>query len=96
MVSLLDRYSQTLLFNLRRFQGFGDRSGAGMIKNSCIVCFAHLSVLCEALSKVEATPQTKLDALCDSALERLCELVRDMVMEEYTRLDLLLGVRAIL
>jgi len=37
-------------------------------------------------------PQTELDTLCDSTLERLGELTESMRMEEYTRLDLLLGV----
>ena len=87
LVILLDTYSQTLLFNLRRFQDLGDNSGAGMIKSSCVNCLAHLAVLCQALSNAE------LDALCDSTLERLGELAQDMCMEEYTRLDLLLGVR---
>ena len=34
--------------------------------------------------------------LDDSSLERLCELARDKHVEEYTHLDLLLGVRAII
>jgi len=41
-------------------------------------------------------PGTELDTLCDSALERLGGVTGDMRTEEYTRLDLLLGVRAIL
>jgi len=35
----------------------------------------------------------KLEALCDSTLERLGVVSQDMCMEEYTLLDLLLGVR---
>jgi hypothetical protein len=92
----LDNYSQTLLSNLRRFQELGDQSGAAMIRGSCVECLAHLAVLCEALSKVGPAPQTELDTLCDSTLERLGELAGDMYMEEYTHLDLLLGVRAIM
>jgi hypothetical protein len=94
-VSLLDSHSQTLLFNLRRFQELGDKSGAGIIRSSCVNCLAHLAVLCDALGRIEPT-RTQLDALCDSSLERLSELARDTHTEEYTRLDLLLGVRAIL
>jgi hypothetical protein len=94
LVFLLDNYSQTLLFNLQRFQGLGDKSGAGVIRSSCVDCLAHLAVLCEALGQIEST-RTHLDTLCDSSLERLCELTGDMRLEEYTRLDLLLGVRAI-
>ena len=37
-------------------------------------------------------PQMKPENLCDSTLERLGALAQDMYMEEYTRLDLLLGV----
>ena len=87
LVCLLDSYSQTLLFNLQRFQELGDKGGAGVIRSSCVCCLAHLAVLCKALGQ----PET----LWDSALERLGELTGDMSMEEFTRLDLLLGVRAI-
>lgn len=38
----------------------------------------------------------ELDIICDLALERLGELSQEMRMEEYTRLDLLLGVRTTL
>ena len=97
-MAVLDNYSQTLLFNQRRFQELGDKGGAGVIRSSCVNCFSHLAVLCEAISRIEPTPQTELDNLCDSALERLGELAQDVCvgMEEYTRLDLLLGVRMIL
>ena len=95
LVFLLDNYSQTLLSNLQRFQELGDKSGAGIIRSSCINCLAHLAVLCETLVQIEAT-RTQLNTLCDLSLEQLCELTRDMRMEEFTRLDLLLGVRAIL
>ena len=94
-MALLDSYSRTLLFNLRRFQELGDKSGAGVIRSSCINCLAHLAVLCEVLSGVGHT-QMELDIICDLALERLGELSQEMRMEEYTRLDLLLGVRTTL
>lgn len=94
-MTFLDNYSRTLLSNLRRFQELGDKGGAGVIRISCVNCLAHLAVLCEALSKIGPTPHTELDTLCDSSLERLGELAPDMQMEEYTRLDLLLGVRVI-
>lgn len=67
-----------------------------MIRASCVSCLAHLAVLCEALGRIEPTPQMKLDTLCDTTLERLGALARDMCMEEYTILDLLLGVRIVL
>jgi len=93
VVTLLDDYSQTMLSNMRRFQELRDSSGAGMIGASCVNCLAHLAVLCETLNKVGPVPQMDLYALCDSTLERLGELARDIRMEEYTHLDLLLGVR---
>jgi len=92
LVSLLDNYSRALLFNLRRFQELGDNSGAEIIRSCCVNCFAHLAVLCETLCQMEPTPQTESDTLCDTALEQLGQLAQDTRMEEYTRLDLLLGV----
>lgn len=93
---LLDDHSRTLLLNLQRFQELGDTNGAGIIRSTCVDCLAHLAVLCEAIGGVGPAPQTALEALCDSTLERLSELARDTCMEECTRLDLLLGVRATL
>jgi len=90
LVTLLDECSQNLLSNLRKFQELGDTSGAGMIRVSCVNCLAHLAVLYEALGKIEPAARVELDALCDSVLERLSALARDIRMEEYTRLDLLL------
>jgi len=95
LVNLLDDCSKNLLSNLRRFQELGDTSGAGMIRVSCVNCLAHLAVLCEALGKIEPAARVRLDPLCDLALERLSALARDVRMEEYTRLDLLLGVRSV-
>ena len=92
LVLHLDSYAQTLLFNLQRFQELGDKSGAWIIRSCCVNCFAHLAVLCETLYHMNPTPRTELSTLCDSALERLSELAQDIRTEEYTRLDLLLGV----
>lgn len=91
-MTLLDTYSQTLLSNLRRFEELGDNGGAWMIRSSCIICLAHLAVLCQALGDAEPVPQTRVDTLCGSTLERLGELAQSMYMEDYTRLDLLLKV----
>ena len=60
-----------------------------MVRSSCVNCLAHLAVLSEALG-----PES--ESLCDLTLERLSELTGEMGTEEYTRLDLLLGVRVIL
>lgn len=94
LAALLDDCSQTLLSNLWRFQALGDTSGAGSIRASCVVCLAHLALLCNTPDKVDPA-YMRLEALCDSSLERLGALALDMRMEEYTSLDLLLGVRAV-
>ena len=60
-----------------------------MVRSSCVNCLAHLAVLYEALG-------AESESLCDLTLERLSELTGEMGTEEYTRLDLLLGVRVIL
>lgn len=93
LVADLDLYSQTLLSNLRRFQELGG-SGSEVIRNWSINCLAHLAVLCETLSRM-GPPWQKLEALCDSSLNRLGGLTQGMLTEEYFRLDLLLGVRAL-
>jgi len=41
---------------------------------------------------MDPTPRAEVDALRDSVLERLGELAQGMRMEEYTGLDILLGV----
>ena len=92
LVALLDKYSQELLSNLRRFEELGDKGGAEMIRICCINCFAHLAALCEVLGDVEPAPQAGANALSDSSLEQLGELAQGMCMEEYTRHDVLLGV----
>lgn len=96
LVSLLDEFSQTLLSNLWRFQELGDQNGAGAIRASCVNCLAHLAILCETLGRIEPITQTRVDTLCDSTLEQLGALALDMCMEEYTTLDLLLGVCIVL
>ena len=95
LMAILHDHSQTLLSNLQRFEGLGDKSGAGLLRGCCIVCFAHLALLCEALSTLGPVPQTGVNALCDSSLEGLGELSNVTCMEEYTRHDLLLGVHSI-
>jgi len=67
-----------------------------MIRASCVNCLAHLAVLCEAPGRIKPTPQEKVDTLYDSTLEQSGALARDMCMEEYTILDLLLEVRVVL
>lgn len=91
LVTDLGNYSRSLLANLQKFREFDDKSGSGVIRDCCINCLAHLAVLCETLSQ-EMPTQAGLHSLCDWSLEQLSELTKDMVTEEYSRLDLLLGV----
>jgi hypothetical protein len=93
LISLLDGYSDTLLRNLRRFIDIGDNIGAEIIWNSSISCLAHLSALCELMGRMEPTANIAMNSLCDSNLEKLGQLTEDLRVEEYTYLDLLLGVR---
>ena len=91
LVTDLDDYSQILLSNLQKFQELGDTRGAGIIRASCVDCLAHLAVLCQAVASIEPT-QAGFGTLCDYTLERLGALALETHMEEYTHLDLLLGV----
>lgn len=64
-----------------------------MIRSSCITCLAYLTALCELAGRTETTADLEMNDLCDSNLEKLGRLTEDMQLEEYTHLDLLLGVR---
>ena len=94
LVTLLDGYSDELLRNLRVFIEIGDNSGAEMISSSCIACLAYLAALCELVGRTEPTASPAMNALCDVNLEKLGHLTEDTRSgsEEYTHLDLLLGV----
>lgn len=93
LISLLDGYSDMLWRNLRRFIDIGDNVGAEIIWSSCITCLAHLSALCEVIGRTEPTASLAMNSLCDLNLEKLGHLTEDIRSEEYTYLDLLLGVR---
>ena len=95
LITLLDGYSETLLRNLRTFIEIGDNSGAEMIWSSCITCLAYLTALCELVGRTEPTTSLAMNALCDGNLEKLGHLTEDVRLEEYTYLDLLLGVRTL-
>lgn len=93
LVVLLDGYSEALLRNLREFIGIEDDSGAEMIWGSCITCLAYLTALCELVGRTEPTDSIAMNTLCDRNLEKLGHLTEDIRSEEYTHLDLLIGVR---
>ena len=63
-----------------------------MISSSCIACLAHLAILYEVVCRKAPVAAETYD-LCDSALQRLGVLTSKFHLEEYTYLDLLLGVR---
>ena len=93
LVALLDDYSNTLLRNLQEFTEIGDNSGVEIIWSSCITCLAYLTALCELAGRTESTAGLAMNELCDCNLGKLGRLTEDVRTEEYTHLDLLLGVR---
>ena len=88
----LEELSQTLFDNTRSFRELGDESGADLIGSSCIACLAHLAILCEVICRLDPAAEEMYN-LCDSALLRLGTLSSELQSNEYTYLDLLLGVR---
>lgn len=93
LIPLLDEYSNTLLRNLQRFIEIGDNTGAEIIWSSCIISLTHLTALCELVGRMDPTAGSEMNRICDCGLEKLGHLTEDVRSEEYTHLDLLLGVR---
>jgi len=93
LVTRLDKYSDTLLQNMRTFLQVGDTQGAEIIQSNCVGCLAHLAVLYDLISCSEPNSKPRMDTICDSSLERLSHLTQEMSIEEYTYFDLLLKVR---
>ena len=89
----LDLFSLSVLSNIKRFHTPGDKNGAEVITSTCIVCLARLAILYEVVCRMDPAAGFKLYDLCDSALRRLGTLTSEVHFEEYTYLDLLLGVR---
>ena len=96
MLASLEGLSLSLLSDMKRFDGLGDKSGAEVIGSSCIACLAHLAILYEAVCRTDSTTGFELYNLCDLALRRLGTLTSELHLDEYTHLDLLLGVRPFL
>ena len=92
----LDLFSLSMLSNIKRFRNLGDKTGAEVITSICITCLAHLAILYEVVCRVDPMSGSKLYDLCDSALRRLGALTSEVHFDDYTRLDLLLGVRPFL
>ena len=91
VVASLEEFSQNMLNNIKRFREY-DKAGADLIGSSCITCLAHLAVLYEVIGRMYPDAREMGD-LCDSALRRLGNLTSDLHFDEYTYLDLPLGVR---
>ena len=91
VIASLEKFSQNLLDNVTTFRENGDESGVDVIGSSCITCLAHLAVLYEVVGRMGPDAREMYN-LCDSALQRLGKLTSDLRFEEYTYLDLLLGV----
>ena len=64
-----------------------------MIGSSCITCIAHLATFYEVVGRVDPVAGVEMYNLCDLALQRLGTLTSELNFDEYTHLDLLLGVR---
>ena len=88
----LEEFSQSLLGNAKRFRVHGDKNGADVISSSCIACLAHLAVLYEVVGRSDPITRETCN-LCDSALQRLGMFTYELQLDEYTYIDLLLGVR---
>jgi hypothetical protein len=93
ILASLEVFSLNLLSNITRFRGLGDKEGADVISNCCITCLAHLAILYEVVCRIDPVSGGKSYALCDSALQRLGTLTSELHLDEYSHLDLLLGVR---
>ena len=64
-----------------------------MIGSSCIACLAHLAALYEVVGRMDPVAEVGMYNPCDLALQRLGMLTSELNFDEYTHLDLLLGVR---
>ena len=89
----LEKFSSALTGNLERFIEVGDSSGAGMIWTCCVTCLAHLAALCHLISQTEPSSRDSMGDLCDLALDKLGNVSHEVQIEEYSRFDVLTGVR---
>jgi hypothetical protein len=96
ILASLEGLSLSLLSDVKRFYELGDKSGAEVVGSSCVACLAHLAILYESVCRTDPASGFELYNLCDSALQRLGALTSELHLDEYTHLDLLLGVRLFL
>jgi hypothetical protein len=93
MVESLEKFSEKLLDDIKMFRKHGDKNGAEVVSGICIACLAHLAILYDIVSSNDPSAKAEVDGLCDSVLRSLGELTLELHFDEYTYLDLLLGVR---
>ena len=93
MLESLEDFSQKLFSNVKTFREHGDKNAADIVSSSCIACLSHLAVLYEVTGQTDPVAKVRMDRLCDLALQRLGELTSELQFDEYSYLDLLLGVR---
>lgn len=93
MLRSLEDFSQKITDKIETFRQHGDNPVADIISSSSIACLAQLAVLYEIVGRTDPFAKAEMDRFCDSALQRLGALSSDLHIEEYTYLDLLLGVR---
>ena len=89
----LEELSQRPLENVKRAREYGDKGGADVISSSSITCLEHLAILYEAVCQTNPAAE-EINGLCDLVLQPLGVLTSELShLDEYTHLDLLLGVR---
>ena len=89
----LEELSRNLLGKIKGFHKRGNTIGADVVGSSCIACLAHLAILYEVVCRTDPAPRSEMYKPCDSALQSLGELTSELCFDEYSYLDLLLGVR---
>ena len=89
----LGELSQNLLRKIKGFHKRDNTIGADVVGSNCIACLAHLAILHEGVCRADFASTSAMYKPCDSALQSLGELTSELCFDEYSYLDLLLGVR---
>jgi hypothetical protein len=93
MVESLEEFSEKLFDDIKTFHKHSNKNGAEVVSGICIACLAHLAILYHIVSSNDPSAKAEVDDLCNSMLQSLGELTLELHFDEYTYLDLLLGVR---
>ena len=92
---VLDRFSDSLMENLRQFIEIQDSSGFETIWTCCVTCLGHLAALCHFIGHAVLTLRGPMDYLCNLALDKLANLSHGVRIEEYSHFDVLTAVRTL-